>query len=670
MNFHKLTAAMILGFSLASVPVNAQSKRVKPNQKSVQTPNPAARRHKKTARAEAQQRRDTVLAALREAGDAAASITDRFQQAQILAAIAEILWKHDEATARSLFARAWTAATAADRETSDAAQSTALPSTDDAPLTSSEARDLVLVAAARCDDELAQKFLREREKEITGVASSTQASESHPSSESHSSSESRSSSIASSRKSPWGEITPAAYNRLALARTLLEEGETRTIAILLASISSENINAAIIEFLIHLRRREANIGDKLFGTMLRSAPNAGADANSVLLAGAYIISPAMLTVVDANGGLQSRYIQAPPAASDDAQVSAVPYSSDANRAFADFAARVLLGAQIAPNSTASERVALLFALDRTLPFLARQNSAATPDLRARRDALAAAIDRTHREQLANAAETIPSRPARQGDALRSLREQIRTLPEGGARDAARLKLALIATRHRRWADARLAAADITDMALKGKVETSIRKAQIARLVDSYADATQDDFRRAARFMEESDVPPLWKAWGYAQAAQLAFRRNAKQETRTLLDEAVMHARATADRTQQQIAALMIVTTAANEIEPHRTPELLAELVRAVNANWSFDGELDPTDSTREINQDSPRLVDEDDDSNADDSPFESFTLERLFARIAQKDFPLALAEARNIERALPRSLATVGIARTTLASEK
>lgn len=674
MNFHLFIAALVVGFSLSSPTLNAQTRRGNVNPKSKQAS--VGIRKKKIARTTQQQRqqqqqRETVLTALREAGDAASLLTEHHQQAQSLAAIAEVMCKHDEPTAHSLFARAWSAATTADRDDSDATQNLAQISADAATIPSSEARDSVLVSVARCDDELAQKFLRARENEIAGVTASTQTSESP------SSFESRSSSTASSRKSPWGELSPAAYHRLALARTLLEEGETRAIPTLLAPLFRESVTAATIEFLIHLRRRDANIGDKLFAMLLRSAPTDGADANSVLLAGAYLISPAMLTVIDTNGGLQSRLIQTPPAASSDAQVSAVPFTPDARRAFADFAARVLLQAQIEINSPAGERVALLFALDRTLPFFARENLTATPGLRARRDALAAAIDHTRREQLANAAETIPARAARQDDPLRSLRGQIRTLPEGSERDAARAKLAHIATRRRRWADARLAAAAITDLEIRSRVETSIRKAQIARLVDSYADATQDDFRRAARFVEESDVPPLWKAWGYAQAAQLAFRRNAKQETRTLLDEAVMRARATADRSQEQIAALLIVTTAASEIEPHRTPELLAKLVRVVNASKDFDGEFHLMNSTLNEINDSPRLGDannnsdaesEDDDSNTDASPFDFYTLERLFARIAQKDFPLAIAEARNIERTLPRTLAITGVARTTLAS--
>lgn len=655
MTLYKLTAVIVLGFSLSSMPMSAQTRRANLNQKPSQPANNASRQ-KKSQRAGQQRQREAALAALRESGDTASLITDRFQQAQTLATIAELLWKHDEATARSLFARAWTVATAADRESAEATQSDASASANDSPIPFSDARDAVLVSAARCDDELAQRFLREREKEIGDIAPSSAASGSN------------SSTSASSRRSPWGELSPAGYNRLALARTLLEEGETRTILpLLLAPVFREGINAATIEFLLHLRRRDASDGDKLYATMLHAAPVAGADANSVLLAGAYLISPTLLTVVDANGGLQLRHIQA-PVATQAVSLTHVTRSPAARRAFADFAVGVLSGVQIDANSSSSERVALLFALERTLPFLARENSAATPGLRERRDALAAAIELTRREQLTQAAGTNSPHATKQDDSLRLVRGQIRSLPEGARRDAARLSLVRTASRHHRWADARLAAVAITDVTLRHHAETLIRKAQIARLAESYADATQDDFRRAARFVEESDVPPLWKSWGYAQAAQLAFRRGATEETRTLLDDAAARARATAEGTDERIAAWLIVTTAAQEIEPRRTPESLSELVRTVNANTGFDGEFNPANPTDAELQDSQRVANNADNSDLFASPFDSYSLERLFDRIAQKDFPIALAEARNIERPLPRSLAIIGIARATLKS--
>jgi hypothetical protein len=651
MNFQRLAAVMILGFGLSSSPLVAQTKRDNANRKSRQAPRAAAQ-PKLSPRTVQQRQRETALAALREAGDAASSITDRFQQSHTLATIAELLWKHDEPTARSLFARAWTVATAADRESADAAQSDASIAAADASITSSEAREEVLISAARCDDELAQRFLRESEKEIGDAESSSSASTSNTVLTSP------------SRRSPWGEMSHAALNRLALARTLLEEGTTRTIPALLAPVFREGVSGATIEFLIHLRRRDADLADKLYQTMLLAAPDALADANSVLIAGAYLISPRQLTVVDAGGGLQSRHIQAPLAARA-TSVADDPFASAARRAFGDFAVRVLSGARI-DNSSAGERLALLFALERTLPFLTGENPAAAPGLRARRDALAATIDAARRDQLAQAAETDSSRAAKPDDALRGVRGQIRSLPEGAGRDAARFKLVTTAARHRRWADARLAAADITDLILRGRADTIIRQAQIARLAASYADDTADDYRRASRFVEESDVPPMWKAWGYAQAAQLAARRREPEQARTLLDAATSNARLIADDTESQVAALLIVAIAAHEVDRQRTPELLAEIVRAVNATENFDGEFDV------VNEVDGAANDADGDAwiAAADSKLATFTLEELFGRIARENFTLALAEARNIERTLPRTLAVIGIARTMLKSSR
>lgn len=609
-----------------------------------------ARAHRRTEQRQVEQRRARALASLRAAAEDAASIADSYDRAETIARVAETLCRIDKAAAQALFARAWSAAQDADREIDEANDDAASRAGDD----TREARNAVVRFAARCDAWLANGFLSASDPTAdTSINVRVRAS--------------------TADASPWGEPSASASRRFELARELIDAGASANITPLVAPAVREEITADGINFLIELRQRDSAAADDLFTRMLRARSatafvNRAAASNAVLLAAAYVFAPtssASLAVVNSNGALQLRR-----ASSDlSAQSNASPVSAAARAAFAEFAAAILLSPSAA-SASAHDEAALFFATERVLPFFAAINHSALANLRARRDALAATLDAARREQFSRTANELANdRKVRRDDALRFARERLRSLPEGARRDAERLRLVRVAARRRRWADARRAADDIVDPTTRKHAATLIRTRQIAHLIGSYADEEADDHLHARQFVEASDVPAVWQVWGYAQAAQLAHRRKHPEAARELLFAGLARAESitndTADSSHTLIAARALLLGAALEVDASIVPASLAAFVRAINSQPDFD-------STIMLNEPGADAEPASDQARADEADAENLLpasvrdSAELFAQVARRDHKLADAEARNIEDAMARALALVGVARAAL----
>lgn len=644
---------MLLLACAASSNAHAQTKR--PAGKPARTDRRAAQSRTEQRRAE--QRRARAFAALRAAAEDATSIADSYDRARTIARVAATLCRIDKAAARTLFPRAWSAAQDADREIDEANPDAASRAEDN----TREARDAVVRFAVRCDAALANGFLSASDSTAdTPINIRVRAS--------------------GTNVSPWGEPSASALRRFELARELIDAGARANISPLVAPAIREEITADGIGFLIELRRTDSAAADDLFTRMLRARSGASiaeraaaSNANGVLLAAAYISAPtgsASLAVVNANGALQLRR-----ASSDSsARSNASPVSAAARAAFAEFAVAALLtpNAAYAPpgDDAARDAAALFFAAERVLPFFAAMNHPALANLRARRDALAASLDAARREQFSRTAnELASSRKVRTDDALRFARERLRSLPEGVARDAERLRLVRVAARRRRWADARRAADDIVDPTTRKHAATLIRTRQIAHLIGSYADEEADDHLHAREFVEASDVPAVWQVWGYAQAAQLASRRRKPEAARELLSAGLTRAESigtdAADSSHTLVAARALLLVATLEVDASIAPASLAAFVRAINSQPDFD-------STLTLNEPGADVEPASDQARADEADAENLLPAsvrdpaELFAQVARRDHKLADAEARNIEDAMARSLALVGVARAAL----
>src|SRR4051812_44143179 len=141
--FHFI-ALLALAFALLSTSAWAQRQQRGRAPRTSPAPNKNAERAKLTQ----------ALTLLIETADKARLFDDLFYRARVQALAADALWPHDERQARTIFRRAWEAATASDKaEQGEAASGTGLLPASHENVT--DARDEVLRKAAARDARLA-----------------------------------------------------------------------------------------------------------------------------------------------------------------------------------------------------------------------------------------------------------------------------------------------------------------------------------------------------------------------------------------------------------------------------------------------------------------------------------------------------------------------------------
>lgn len=631
-----LTLALI--FTLICVelfPTSAQQRR-----RARPSANEAARR----PREEEQRQREQAIAIVRETIEAASLPDDSVYSARILAVAADVLWSVNQTEARTVFRRAWEAATIADRAEQEAEQSEITSIVP--PVTAT--REEVLTAIARRDNALTDEFLRI----LIGETIETQAT-----------TEARGDQTQNAPPvSVWRTPSPLGLQRLALASQLLREGQDgRASEIVRPLVMNEGVSGELIAFLLRLRERNAMAADALFLTLIVRTTRAGIEqttANDVLLLSSYICSPQLLVVVDANGALQFRSIAhvATPAPSSNTVPPVV--APNARGAFYRLAARVL-GQPVPHEATQSETLARYVAIERLLPFFEREATSDGAMLRAQRDVLLSNIDATRRDALAAGAGTNSFASERSVDPLSGQMNRLAQARDPVERDRLRTAIIRIAARRKLWLRARSTADEIEDAALKGAAKSFIVAQQIAALSDAFAENDANDYERAAQFVERAEgVAPLVRAWGFAQAAGLAMRRNNRARALELATEAAMNARRAATGTPQHVAALVVATRTMWQINRERAWELLRETVRAINATEDFAGD----ETEFEIGGEVPEAFAEEEFLIA----AEAFRFDEIFALSARADFAQSLAEARIIEDARTSAFAKLAIARIAL----
>ena len=618
----------ILAYACAAVLAGqrgATPSRSKPNTKAEQKArqSDASTRHRKQA-----------IALLIETADAASSFDDLLYSARIQALVADALWPFDELTARAVFQRAWKAATAADK----AEQEVIEDETGTPAAVITEARDEVLTKASRRPS-IAEAFLREMlstdEKREEKSATTEQPS-----------------------RAPWREVSAGGMRRISLAHDLLNSGEHLRAAEIVAPVAQEGVSADLITFMLCLREQSPNIADKLFLHLLgrMKAHIEEADANDVLLLSSYVLSPQLLAVVDERGALQFRSVARLGAA---ASAESTPMMPEARAAFYDFAAAVLLRRKLLPTANSVSANAYYFAIERLLPFFEREAAQYAPNLRAEHAALSHEIQAPHRDRLSAQRELHNLTPERAGDPLRSQMENLQQARNTAERDRLRTAIVKTAARHKLWDRAHRIAVEIEDTEAQHAALSFIAVSQIASISHAYPEDDTIDFERAAKFIRGADVPPLARAWGFAQAALMAAHRNKKERALELINEAAHEAERTERGTNQRIAAFITVAKASARTDAARAWELLREVVQAVNAVEDFAG--DETSLDLAINTSSGE--NEDTEFSITD---ESFRLDGIFATMAALDFERALIEARALTGKIPRAFASIAIARVAL----
>ena len=607
--------------------------------------------------AKLRRQREQALNTLIETARDARKFENQLYSARVQSLCADALWPFDEPAARSIFLRAWESAAPDDAtHTVDSLtiKDRHLPIRSQTNTHMTEARQEVLAKVAARDSRLAEKFLREVVEEEKKLAPTDEEA-----------------ARLSSGATRWNRTSSSGERRLQLAEILLERGEPGPAAKMTAPLIREGVSAELIEFLLRFRERDAAQADAMFLRTLHTTGANGADANSVLLLSTYVVSPRVLVVL-AEGSTNYRALP-PPA-------NATPVAPNVRAAFYDFAARALVARTHAAMPDPNETSALFFATARLLPFFEREAPNHAAALRACQAALAGQLEESRREALARQSEVSSVTSKNPTDTLRPLLDGLKREKDKSKHDVMRLAIISTAARHKLWARARDVAAEIEDSDTRREALLLIAIRQIENLSRSYAEETRDDYERAATFVRNADVPPLARAWGLVQAAELAERRGRKERAVELLNEAIGHAANIENNTHGHVAAFVAAAKVVARLEPARAWEMLSSVVQSANAVADLTGDetmlellpgqaeiespVDAASGEASIDSVSDEASFEDEvDSAVDATPFR---LDELFAAMARLDFERALAAARTLNGQVPRALASIAAARVAI----
>lgn len=596
--------------------------------------------------------REQALATLAASADEARTLDDRDERAHVLTIVADALWLADKERARAVFRDAWEAATAADKAAQEAEGAAEL----DAPAeggTAAEARSEVLAKAASRDRELAETFLSAllaAEKEDNAATETRRPT-------------------TPQRFDSWRALSAGGRRRLALAYDLLNKLEGERAAEIAAPLIAEGVSADLVTFLLRLREADARAADKIYLSLLeRTRANiTRADENDALLLASYIFSPKFLVTVDASGAAQFRVVTYSRAMMQSANDS--PSIAARTRiVFFETTATILLRPPQVSEDSAQETSAVarsFFAVERLLPYFEREAAQYAVALQSQRESLANRMDANRRQQLSGQAARERVTSANASDPLSSGANELARARTESERDRLRLKLVKTAARRKLWSDAKRFAAEIADAGRRRAANVFVLANQIATISDAFAENTTDDYERAAAFVKKSDVSPFLRAWGLAQAASMAKRRNRHTRARELLDEAGGYAAQAEVNAGQRAAAFAMLTKVASVIADERAWEWLAEAVQAANSAEDFDSEQT---SFSILPTDAAMTTTGEDETTENDFRISSdeFRLGGAFTSMSKLDAGRAFLTARRLENRAARLLVATTVARSVL----
>jgi hypothetical protein len=635
-------------------------------------PQPKAKQTAKSARdAKERERRDRqqAAAAVNEAVASASEIKDSYKRTLLLALAADALWTFDEQAARSLFARAWEAAVASDEGERAALkerfreQDSAQGTPDDSDLSSvftrvTDARRAVLAAASRRDARLTERYLAQyRESVERGRGEPAAARDEEDDRDFGFNFGGFSNHILDKEQLGAGE-----HMRLELSQALADAGDYSQATDVALNGVAGGVSAALIRFLVGLRRDAPAEADALYRQLLaRTAADTRAGANDVLLLATYALTPTLFVTVNGDGSVNLGPLTRPWEEDDVEDVTPAP--ADVRREFLNTAATVLLRASAQRPS--GERAArqrattLYFAAARLLPFFEREAPQLAPQMHALRQSAAAELDAQRRDSLSRTADTQSLTPHNPTDPLADEFEYVKRETVRMARDAARQRALRQAVRLKLWDRAREAIAGMEDADLRADSVNVLAVCMVADVGEAF-DEDEDGDERAAQFVEQANVPPLTRALGYAQAALLASKLKRPARAAELLERARTFAEQTDAGREARFVALLVVATAAEQAAPPRAWPLLPALVRA--ANEAGDAPADELAGGFRV----PKLEGAENVGIA--QQLADYRLDELFAALARRDSTRALREARGLADVTTRGLVTVAAAHERLAA--
>ncbi len=579
------------------------------------------------AKAKAEQQKALALSLLVTLANDASSFPDQTLRARTMSRIADALWEPDPEQGRSLFRKAWDAASVADqdalRRMEDERKRQQATSRSYAISLPPDLRSEVLRLAAKRDralgEELLEKLTEAKKQEAT-EATSNEAAE------------------------PLA--SPAALRqRLRLANQLLDGDVERAMQFAdpaLATVTMEGLS-----FLSNLRTHNAEAADLRYSRLLSVASaDIQADANTISLLSSYLFTPHLFITFRADGGQESSQMS---------RRSTPPDVSPALRnRFFQTAARVLLRPSQSreQDRTTSGTQGKYLVIRRLMPLF--EQHAPKEIVEQLKGELAALGQGTNRDLRDNDDDSItrgltPEKTPQ--DMEKSLLDRIERAQTSAQRDALYLQLA---TRTADKGDLR--ARDFADKIENPEVRKQAKPYVDMTLAISVVD--KKDVEKALFLSANGELTNIQRVWLLTQTAK-HLPATEHDKAVEIIGDAAVEARRIGGRDADRARALVAVANSYLAVDRPRSWEVMLDVVKASNSTEGFNGE-----DGRLI----MRLQTESMTSLRTNS-IEDFNLPGIFKALAQENADQAIEIARRFEEEAPRATALIAVARALLADK-
>jgi hypothetical protein len=574
----------------------------------------------------AAQRRTVAISLITTLADEARAFKDQTRRARVQARAADVLWDSDPERARELFRRAWDAADAADAEALrlrteefKKQQGTGRPTVFRG---GPDLRSEVLRIATNRDQKLGEEFLKAMEAEQEKQTADNGAE---------------------LRQNAQSSL--AATKRLQVARRLVEDGQIER-ALAFARPALDQVNIDSIFFLSTLREKNAQFADTAFASLLnRVSRDPQSDANTVSGLSSYLFTPFVYVTFEPSGGANQNR---------GGQSSAPAVDAALRISFLRVAYQILMQPSPAPDQdrTTAGIAGKYLVIKRLLPVFEEFAGDLAPGLRTQMTALASFVPPSL-QQGENRALTVGlGKDVQEGDPYQRMQERLDRAKTSDDRDAI-------------YADYAVSLTDRADSKARELID-KIENIELRKNVRAYTDfqitrqaITDKDATEAARMARTGDLTSIQKVWAFTSAARLVTNAE-RSHAIELLEEALTESRRIGNSDPDRARALTAVASGLAELDPVRTWETLAEVVKAANAADGFTGE-----DSRITTRLQTKFM-----TQVNNTSAEGFDLMSVFRPLARADLFRAVQMARGFTGEAPRAVATLAIARSVLESNR
>jgi hypothetical protein len=554
----------------------------------------------------------------------AATYTDQRLRARTLARIGDALWENDPERGRAMFRKAWDAAELVDEEsrtvTLNEIKEQQARRGSAAVANRGSIRNEVLRLAARRDRKLGEELLAklkiDKEREADALD-----------------------------KTGMWDTPDAVTQRLNLARQLLEADVER--AIQFADPAIGMINRDVIDFLSHLREKDAAAADRRYAALLgRAASDLQADANTISLLSSYLFTPHTFVTFRGDGASTSQTSRSsgPP-----------EVSSDLRAAFFRVASDVLLRplAPAGQDQSSAGPIGKYLMLKRLMPLFEQYAPRETTEsVRAHMQALGSSVPDDYRQRDDDSLrEGI--RPKETGeDREKSLLEQLERAKTAEQRDQLYLQLAKLYTDN-----GDLRAREYVEKVSDSEIRNQARPFMDAMLMLRAIEKKDPD--RILEMVRIGDLPHIQKAWALTQAAKLVYKDDLEKAV-SLLEQADLEARRIETSDADRPRAFMAIASTYLLVDRRKAWDLISDVTKAANSAPTFSGE----DGVLRVSLLTKGMA------SIRTASAREFDVAPVFIDLASEDYARTVELARLFEKEAPRASATIAIARAVLEEKK